>query len=308
MSHIATIGTNVATTGVSTLSATVTAGVLSGHTVLGAIAWESAAGSVPTITSITDSRGNTWTTTPDVSAGGSLNTTAALVIVRARIMTALQVGDTITVTISGGTRAKWAMQFDDFNDINVTPLDKTATTGNTAPSSAALSTGATAVTSQGYELLYAAFETGFNKTFTIPSGWSGGAKVETGTTSGNRDLQVIWKYQTTAAAETGTVTIDTASTYAACIATYKATNPAPPVGRVSQVRLAVPQATAPAIVRVSRVSFQVPVGVIGVVRVAQVQMKAPTLTGQAPYSGVRFLGDDGVLYNSIIKSVVNGTI
>jgi hypothetical protein len=309
MTHVNTIGSNVATSGVSSLAVTVTHAVSTGHTVLGAILWEAGGGTgVPTISSIVDSRGNTWTTSPDANAGGAANTVVALAIVRTRITTALQVGDTITVTISGGTRSKWAMQVDDFDDINSSsPLDKTATTGNTAPSGTSLSTGATAATSQNYELLYAVYGTGFGKTFTIPAGWSGGAKVETANASGNRDLQVAWKYQTSAAAQTGTMTIDSSSTYGACLATYKATNPSPPKAQVSQAKLAVPAPTAAAEAQVSQVRMSTPAASMGVVQVAQAKLKAPTLAGQAPYSGIK-AAINGTLADAALSTAQNGAI
>lgn len=309
MSHVNTIGTGTATTAVSTLAVTLTHAVSTGHTVLGALLWEAGGGTgVPTITSIVDSRGNTWTTTPDANAGGATNTTVAVAIVRARITTALQVGDTITVTISGGTRSKWAAQYDDFDDVNAsTPKDQTATTGNTSPSGTSLSTGATSATAQAYELLYAAFGCGFGKAFTLAGGWSGSAKVETGATSGNRDLQVAWQYTSSTGAQTGSVTIDSSSTYAACMATYKATSLAPAVGQVSQVKLTVPAGTAPPVAQVSQVKVVAPVGAMGVVQVAQAKLRVPTLAGQAPYSGVK-AAVGGLFVDSSISTAQNGSV
>jgi hypothetical protein len=310
MTHVNTIGTNVATTGVSSLAVTLTHAVSTGHTVLGALLWEAGGGGgVPTISSIVDSRGNTWTTTPDASGGGATNTTVAVAIVRARITTALQIGDTITVTISGGTRSKWAAQFDDFDDVNSSsPKDQTATTGNTAPSGTSLTTGATSATAQAYELLYSVFGCGFGKTFTIPSGWAGSAKVETGATSGHRDLQTAWKYTASTGAQTGTMTIDSSSTYAACVAAYKATSLAPPVGQVSQAKLVVPAAAVPPVAQVSQVKVVAPVGVMGVVQVAQAKLRVPTLAGQAPYSGIKGATEAGTFVDSRLYAAQDGAV
>jgi hypothetical protein len=308
MPHVATIGTVTGTSSVSTLSVTLTAGALSGHTVIGAVAWESSAGTVPTISSVTDSRGNTWTTTPDVAAGGNSNVTAAVVLIRARITTALQVGDTVTVTISGGTRSRWAIQLDDFNDVNSgTPKDVTQHADNPTPS-ASLSTGATAATAQNYELAVAAFAYGGTHAApTVPSGWSGASQLTAGTST-IRNLMVIWKYTSSTGAQTGTLTIDSSAAYCGVVAAYKATNPSPPVGRVSQAKFSVPQPTAPPVGRVAQVSLQVPVGVIGAVRVAQVKMRAPTVAGQAAYSGLKFADESGSLADAAIYSAQNGAV
>lgn len=300
MAHVSSI-TKAQSTSATSVTITLTAGILAGHTLIGGICWEAAAGTIPTITSITDSRGNTWTTTPDDSVLAS--TTLAVAVIRARVATALQVGDTITITISAA-RSKWAIQLDEFDDVNTTPKDQTA--HNAPGSSTSLTTGATAATAQNYELLYAAFGFGSGRTITIPSGWSGGASVET-TGGTDRALQTIWKYQTTVGAETATLTLNTTSTYGGVLVTYKATSLTPPVGRVSQVKLQVPQPTAPAVARVSQVKLQVPVGVTGVVRVAQVKFRVPTVAGQAPYSGIKY-ASGGTLADSAISTAQNGSV
>ncbi|MFD0853043.1 hypothetical protein ACFQ07_12460, partial [Actinomadura adrarensis] len=155
----------------------------------------------------------------------------------------MQVGDTITVTISGGTRSRWALQADAFDDVNVSPLDKTATTGNTAPASTNLTTGTTAATAQDDELVYAIFGFGADRTVTIPDGWNGGPKVETSADSADRGLQVIHRYVSAIGTQEGTLTLSTSSTYAAAIATYRAT---PVVGDpfvdVTRLRMLLPAA------------------------------------------------------------------
>jgi hypothetical protein len=297
VSHIASY-TKVQNAGATAVSVTVTAAVVAGHTLFGAICWESTAGTVPTITSITDSRGNTWTTTPDVSVNAG--TTLALAIIRARVTTALQAGDTITITISA-SRSRWAIQVDEFDDVNTAPLDKTAS--NAPGSAAALSSGVTAATTQAYELDYVALGFGTGRTVTIPSGWSGGAQVATSAGSTDRALQVIWRYTSGAGTQEGTLALSSASTYGGVIGTYKATSLLPPVARVSQVKLQTPPPGVPAVARVSQVRLQVPPGVIGVARVAQVRLQVPALPGQAPYSGLKAITSDGKLINATISSV-----
>jgi len=301
MAHISSI-TKVQNSSATVVTITLTAAVSAGHTLIGGICWEAAAGTVPTISSIVDSRSNTWTTTPDDSVVAA--TTLAVAVIRARVTTALQVGDTITITISAA-RSKWAIQIDEFDDVNASsPKDVVA--HNAPGSSTSLASGTTATTAQAYELLYAVFGLGTGRTITIPSGWSGGASVET-TGGTDRALQAAWKYQATTGAQSVTLTLNTASTYGGVIAAYKATSLAPPLGRVSQVKLQVPQATAPAVGRVSQVRLAVPVGATGVVRVAQVKLRVPTLTGQTPYSGIKG-AVDGVLTDSAISTAQNGAV
>ena len=129
------------------------------------------------------------------------------------------------------------------------------------------------------------------------------------TTAGatNRGLQVIWRYTSTVGAESGTVTLDQASTYCGLIAAYKATSLAPPVGRVSQVKLQVPAPTIPPVAHVSQVKLQVPVGVIGVVRVAQAKLRVPRAAGQAPYSGIKY-ADSGVFVDAALSAARDGTV
>lgn len=302
MTHISSI-TKVENATTATSAVTLTAAVSAGHTLIGAVCWEASAGSLPTISSIVDSRSNTWTTTPDISVVAG--TTLAVAIIRARVTTALQIGDTITITISA-TRTRWVWQIDEFDDVNAsTPKDVTA---SSAPgSSASLVSGTTGTTAQAYELLYAAYGYGSGRTVTIPSGWSGGSQVITSAGSTDRALQTTWKYASATGTQQGTLTLSSASTYGGVIATYKATSLAPPVGRVSQVKLQVPVATAAAVGRVSQVALQVPVGSVGAARVAQVKLRVPTVAGQAPYSGIK-AASGGDLVDSSLSIALGGAV
>lgn len=301
MAHVSsTTKTENAATATSVL--TLTAAVPAGHTLLGAICWESSAGTTPTISSIVDSRGNTWTTTPDVAIDAG--TTLAVAIIRAGVTTALHVGDTITVTITA-TRTRWAWQIDEFDDLNTSPKD--AAVSNAPGSSASLSTGTTGTTTQAYELLYAVYGFGSGRTVTIPSGWSGGSQVVSSAGSSDRAVQAAWKYTATTGAQQGTLTLSSASTYAGALVTYKATSLVPPVGHVSQVKLQVPQPTTPAVGRVSQVRFQAPAGAMGVLRISQVKLRAPTVQGQSPYSGIKY-AHNGTLVDSSLLSARNGQI
>lgn len=283
MAHLGTIGTATASTSVDSLAITLTAGAPVGATVLVGLAWESAAGTVPTIASVVDSRGNTYTTTPDVSADAG--TTVAVAVLRARVTGELLAGDTITVTISGETRSRWAAQADAYDDVDVAPLDKTAS--NTPGSDSALSSGVTSATSQAYELVYALFGFGGGRTVTLDPGWTGGPKVESSAGSGDRGLQVIHKYVTAVGTQEGTISLSSSSTYAGAIATYTATPADPPVARVSQLKLEVPQAGEAPVARVSQLKLEVPQATLGRVQVSQLRLTVPTAAGQAPYTGLK---------------------
>jgi len=297
MTHIASYTkTENASTTTSTL--TLSSGVSSGHTLMAAVCWEASAGTLPTISSVVDSRGNTWTTTPDVSA--LAGTTLAVAILRARVTTALLTGDTITITLSA-SRSRWAWQVDDFDDVNTSPKDQTAS--NSPGSSASLSSGTTTATAQAYELLYAVYGFGTGRTVTIPAGWSGGAQVATSAGSTDRAMQAVWKYANATGTQQSTLTLSSASTYAGGIVTDKATSLTPPTANVSQVKVIVPQPVVPPVAHVSQVKVIVPQAVIGDVHISQVKVRVPTKAGQAPYSGMKFLNASGKFIDGAISSL-----
>lgn len=216
MPHIGTVATATQNASATSRAITIPSAVPTGRTLLIGCAWESGAGVLPTITSCVDSRSNTYTTTPDVSVNAG--TTVSVAVLRGRITTALQAGDTITITLAVA-RTRWALQVDEFDDLSASPLDQTAS--NAPGSSTSLSTGTTSATTQADELVYAVFGFGSGRTVTLPGGWTGGAKVETSAGSSDRALQVIHKYVTSTGTQQGTLTLSSASTYAGAIATYK---------------------------------------------------------------------------------------
>lgn len=307
MAHLGVVGTATQDSSSASVAITLTDDVPLDATVLVGIIWEAGGGAgVPTISAVTDTGGNSWSTTPDVTAGGVDNSTVAGAILSARITTALEIGDTITVTISGGTRSRWAMQADAFDDLDEDPLDETATTGNSSPSGTGLSTGTTGETSQPHELLYAIFGFGSGRTPTIPEGWSGSAKVETSAGSSDRALQVIHKYVSVTDEYEGTLTLSSSSTYTAALATYARTPAEPPVARISQVKLLAPQPGDALLARISQVRLVVPQAVLGTVRISQVRLKAPAADGQPPYSGIK-AARDGNLWDATIQTP-DGTV
>lgn len=222
MGHVARIGTGTVSSGSSTGAITLTAGAAIGETVVVGLGWESGVGAIPTITSVVDDAGNTYTV--DRTAGGAGNSTVAVALARAGVTSALDVGDTITVTISGGTRARWALVAESFDDVAASsPLDKTAAVDNGNDSS--LTSGTTAATTQADELLVALWGFGQGRTVTIPDGWSGGAKVESAAGSSDRAVQLIYRYVTSTGTQEGTLGIAPSGVYAGLIATYRVDAP-----------------------------------------------------------------------------------
>lgn len=293
MAHLGIVGTAVASTSQDTVAITLTDDVPVDATVLVGIAWDSPSpGSVPTISSVTDTGGNSWTTTPDASVNAGV--TVAVAVLRARITTPLEQGDTISVTIDDA-RGRWCMQADAFDDLVETPLDETSTSDG---ASSSLTTGQTSETSVPHTLLYAVFGFGGGRDVTIPQGWDGDSKLETAAGSGNRALQVIYRYVTEADEYEATLGLSSSSTYAAALAAYEYTAPEPadPVAQVSQLAFEVPQPGDALLAQVSQLAFEVPAGVQGSVQVSQLAFEVPAAPGQKQYTGVK-AKVDGLLWD-----------
>lgn len=219
MAHSGRVGTGVVGSASATGTITAARAVAAGETVMVAMVVESGAGAIPDVDTVTDDRGNTYTV--DNGAGGSGNSTLALVLARGRIETPLQIGDDITVTLDGETRTRWALVAEGFDDVAETsPLDRVAANHNPG-SSGSLVSGTTATTTEPNELVVAVFGFGAGRSVTIPAGWSGGTQVATSVGSTDRAVQLIWRYVTTTGAQQATLTISPNSTYAGLIATYK---------------------------------------------------------------------------------------
>lgn len=298
MAHIRSITATQSSTATSVV--VLADAVDAGHTLLIGVCWEATAGTVPTISSVVDSRGNTYTTSMDAST--VVGTTLAVGIIRGRIVTALQAGDTITITLSAA-RTRWCVQVDEFDDLASSPLDKTSS--NAPGSSASLSTGTTAATTQPSELLYAVYGFGIGRTVTLGAGWSGGAVVETSAGSADRALQTAWKYVEETGTQQGTATLSSASTYAAVLGTYKTT--AAVTADVSQVKVEAPLPGVAPTADISQVKVEVPKAVTGTVDIAQVRLTVPTRPGQPPYSGIK-AARDGNLWDATISAAVDGAV
>lgn len=220
---LTTVGRGIQNASSTTLAVTIYRPVPVGTTLLMPIAWEAGAGTVPTISSIIDTRSNTWTTTPDDSAVSG--TTVAVAIVRARVTTPLIPGDTVTITISAA-RTRWAAQIDATPDLAASPLDAHTHNSGTGTS---LSTGTTAATVAQAELVYCAFGFPSGRGPVVPAGWGGGPDLETTAGSTDRALQSTWLYVSATGTQAGTLTLGSSGAWAAAIATYKVSIPRPHV-------------------------------------------------------------------------------
>lgn len=205
-----------------TASVPIGAAVAAGRAVIVGAAWSNDTAAVPTVTAITDSRGNEYTVD---SAGGTGNATVSCAIIRGTITTPLQAGDEITVTISA-PRLRWALQAEDFE--NVGPLDQVAAR-HAGGVSAAMTTGVTSPTTTPDELVIACwgFGRGGLADCELDPGWSGSPYVTTSAGSADRALQLASKTVTAVGPHEGTATLSVASAYAGCIATYAIVGPPP---------------------------------------------------------------------------------
>lgn len=197
--------------GVVTLEAPVGAGA----SVVLTVIWSNDSPTVPTIVSVVDSRGNTYSVD---AAAGTGNGTVSGAIITGAVTTALRVGDTITVTISTN-RQRWVLRADSMPALG--PVDRTAV-NNTPGVSAAMTTGVTAKTRTRRQLVVALF--GFGRgglaDSTLPDGWDGGAYITTAAGSADRALQLGYRVVEVEGTQEGTATLTVPAAYSACIATY----------------------------------------------------------------------------------------
>lgn len=223
--------------GTNTLTASNTVGTISvgsavpvGQTVGVSLAWDNGSATIPVISSVTDGRSNTYTTRAQAGTGSP---TASCMLLQAPVTTALQAGDTITVTITGA-RVRWCLEANAFGSVGA--FDQTQQT-DAGASSTSLTTGATPATTYPSELDIAVFAFGAGRTITVPAGWTAtGASVETAAGSTDRALQTIYQPVSATGAQTGTLTLNTASTYSAAIATFQLLMAPPPPNPVARLR------------------------------------------------------------------------
>lgn len=218
MSYLGVVASGIVTvSGTTQQTLTVATAVAAGGTIIGSVTWDSADNTVPTVSSIVDSRGNNYATDEQVAGG----TTVALVQFRGKISNALEVGDTITITISPA-HFRWATKVLGFNDVlqalGDNPLD--AHVNNPAVNSTSMYSGQVATT-QDRILLVASHGLGINRTFTAPGGWTDTTSVETNAGSADRAVKMLFRYVTTIGTYSETTTISPTGTNVGILCAYK---------------------------------------------------------------------------------------
>lgn len=137
------------------------------------------------LSSISDSKGNTWTT--DINTASA---STALAISRSTLTTALVPGDTITIAFTGGTLARVVAAASEWAG-TLTP-DKSVTAAGTSTSPAS---GNTATTTTADELLYGAISRNPGSTVPVDGDFTAGAsytKLTPGLSNSGSNNKGIW--------------------------------------------------------------------------------------------------------------------
>ena len=207
--------------GAGTSTVVTVVGAHSGHAVV-MIGFEGDAfGDPGFVSSVVDSRGNTYAQRFDMNQF----LVGRVICFSAPLTTALQDGDTITVThTSAAQRAVLAFSA---SSIRATPADKTAT--NTASGVTSLSSGTTAATTQADEFLVGGFmvlDSVFGEALTPTGGWTQRTAVQlsVGLSGTTRTLFTLHKVVSAIGTQEATATIPSSSSYVGAIVTLKAGN------------------------------------------------------------------------------------
>jgi hypothetical protein len=204
---VTNVGQNSSTSSSTSINVTVpTGGVATGNTVIVTFAMSSVTGTV----TVSDTKGNSYTSDADVNYSGYLRT----LVFSAPITNALVSGNMITVTYPTATLKAVSICYVS-NLISASRVDKTATkTGSsTSPSS-----NATATTTQASEFIIGAIGYNNNSTFT-----AGGSFTALTKSSASSSLTIQPEYQivNSTGAYTASGSIATSGRWAAAIVTYK---------------------------------------------------------------------------------------
>jgi hypothetical protein len=208
------LGTNSQTNGGGTVTLAVPfAGVAQGDTVM---VWAAMSGSGTTISSITDSRGNSYTVDSTIiNASFGFNT----FIGSGYAATALAAGDTITVAFSASYYSLRLVAAAEFSGIPASGrLDqKAGATGN----SAAPSSGSTATTAQATELVVGGLGSSSLATFTPATGFTALTRVSATLGSVNLSIYQAYELVQTRAQYQASGTLSASSPWNAGVATYR---------------------------------------------------------------------------------------
>ena len=187
--------------------------------------------SFESVTSVTDSRGNSYGI--DATQGNAGTSGLKMVIASTRIATALSAGDTITVQQNNSTTYH-AMQVYEFDNFAPTAwVDKTAT-GNSPTATTSVTTAATATTSQANETLFAAVGFGDTSgTLTSAAGWTQSDTTVAGTAPKQKLLTVAAQDVTATGAYSYSGQLSTANQSVSALVTYRTVTSSPPAAPVA---------------------------------------------------------------------------
>lgn len=213
ISYVKSVGTNFSKTANTSIAVTVPGGgVAKGHLVVVSFAIDGVSGTI----SASDSAGNTYAVAANAQYGspgtGNIRTT----LLYSQLQTALAPGDTITVSYP--SRTAKAVSVDEYSGANTLDAISVATGSTASPS-----TG-NAVTTQGDELLVAAFgvEGPHTDTFTPAGGFNATAEAGTsgGTTTTNATINPVYAVVSSTGTYAASATLSTATDCARALATF----------------------------------------------------------------------------------------
>jgi hypothetical protein len=167
-----------------------------------------------TVNSVTDSRGNTWTIEQQLNNGTTVKAARAY----AQVGTALQVGDTITVTLSASSQ-RWSVVAYYFTGlVSSGPLDKTA---SATGSSTSPSVGPSATTTQADELVLACYGTTTDAATAYGSNTLIAQQV---TAAGSTERRIVSTYRivSSTGTQSASATLASSQLWVALLGTYKA--------------------------------------------------------------------------------------
>jgi PKD repeat protein len=219
LAHQRIIVTGSSATSAATFSVTIPAGtntVAGRHLVVGYLFSGTGGDSV---TSVTDSRGNSYRTDAVKSNSGSSGLKAYLF--SAKLTTALVAGDTLTVTQSTSTTYH-AIQVHEFDNFDPTSWADRSAVGNASSASTSVTTAATATTSAAAETLVAVAGMGDTPTtLTSDAGWTDAGAVTAGGSSKQKTLAMAAREVTSTGSYAYSGTLSTADQSVALLATYR---------------------------------------------------------------------------------------
>lgn len=211
MTWLGRVGSGTLQTSATSQAITITQVVPAGSLIVGGCAMEAGSSVYPTIT-VADTRGNTYSSSASANQGATVSTR----LFWSKLTTALQVGDTVTITASA-SRNRWATALEAFDDGNTADQFSSAI-GTTA----AVNAGTTGTTSQATELVVAAYGSSGTPTPTLTagSGFTQDGPLDCGAASSNRGISMEWKYVTVVGTQTAPGTLSAAVAWAGAVQTF----------------------------------------------------------------------------------------